>query len=84
MPTILQIMGWRLFFYANEGNEPIHVHGKSGDKACKYWIDEENFEIEEAHSYYMNNKDKMTVKKIIFQNFDYIVQEWGDFQKRIK
>jgi len=26
MPTILVIFGWRLFFYANEGKEPIHVH----------------------------------------------------------
>ncbi len=24
MPTILLLFGWRLFFYANEGNEPIH------------------------------------------------------------
>ncbi len=31
MPTILLIMGWRLFFYANEGNEPIHVHCRKGD-----------------------------------------------------
>ncbi len=26
MPTILMILGWRLFFYSNEGQEPIHVH----------------------------------------------------------
>jgi hypothetical protein len=31
MPTILLILGWRLFFYANEGNEPIHVHCRKGD-----------------------------------------------------
>ncbi|MCG6536745.1 MAG: DUF4160 domain-containing protein, partial [Syntrophales bacterium LBB04] len=30
MPTILLIMGWRLFFYANERNEPIHVHCRKG------------------------------------------------------
>lgn len=84
MPTILQIMGWRVFFYANESKEPIHVHCESGDKACKYWIDEENFEIEEAWSYNMSNKDKRTVKKILFENFDYIIQEWENFQKRKK
>ncbi len=26
MPTILFIYGWRLFFYSNEGTEPIHIH----------------------------------------------------------
>lgn len=28
MPTILFIYGWRIFFYSNEGNEPIHVQQK--------------------------------------------------------
>ena len=48
MPTILVLLGWRLFFYANEGNEPIHVHCRKGDVECKYWIDEEKFDIQEA------------------------------------
>jgi hypothetical protein len=39
MPTVLYIKGWRLFFYSNEGNEPIHIHGQKGDKECKYWLD---------------------------------------------
>ncbi len=49
MPTILMIRGWRVFFYANEGNEPIHVHCRKGDRECKYWLDLENYDIEEAH-----------------------------------
>ncbi|WKZ15419.1 MAG: DUF4160 domain-containing protein [Candidatus Jettenia caeni] len=84
MPTILQIMGWRVFFYANENKEPIHVHCENGDKACKYWIIEEDFEVEEAWSYNMNNKDKRTIRKILFENFDYVIQEWENFQKRKK
>ena len=28
MPTILLIKGWRFFFYADEGQEPIHVHAE--------------------------------------------------------
>jgi hypothetical protein len=35
MPTVLCVKGWRLFFYSNEGNEPIHIHGQKGDKECK-------------------------------------------------
>jgi len=31
MPTILLLAGWRLFFYSNEGNEPIHVHAEKGE-----------------------------------------------------
>ena len=82
MPTILLIMGWRFFFYANEGSEPIHVHCRKGEKECKYWLDIENFNLEEAYSYNLNNKDKRQVKKIIFEYFEYIENEWNKFQRR--
>lgn len=48
MPTILLILGWRVFFYSNEGDEPLHVHGQKGDMECKFWLKKETFEIEEA------------------------------------
>ena len=77
MPTVLYIKGWRLFFYSNEGNEPIHIHGQKGDKECKYWLDVDDYAIREAYTYNMNNKDIREVKKIILQNFDDIVQLWN-------
>lgn len=77
MPTVLYIKGWRLFFYSNEGNEPIHIHGQKGDKDCKYWLDVDDYAIREAYTYNMNNKDVREVKKIILQNFDDIVQAWN-------
>ncbi|MBK8448520.1 MAG: DUF4160 domain-containing protein [Saprospiraceae bacterium] len=51
MPTILLIFGWRIFFYSNEGNEPIHVHAQKGDIECKFWLNVDTFEIIEAFSY---------------------------------
>ncbi len=81
MPTILLVMGWRFFFYANEGNEPIHIHCRKGEKDCKYWLDCKKFNIEEAFSYNMNNKDRREVKKIIYEYFEFIEKEWKNFQK---
>ena len=82
MPTILMIRGWRFFFYANEGNEPIHVHCLKGDAEAKYWLDVAAFEAIEAHSYNMTPADKRIVRRIIFEHFDYIVAEWNEFQER--
>jgi hypothetical protein len=82
MPTILLIDGWKFFFYSNEGNEPIHIHCQNADKECKFWLDCENFNIAEAFSFNMNNKDKRVVKKIIFEYFELIEREWNKFQKR--
>lgn len=66
MPTILKILGWRLFFYSNENNEPIHIHCRKADMECKFWLDCEQFEIKEAFAYNMNNRDKREIRKITF------------------
>lgn len=76
MPTILIIFGWRLFFYSNESNEPIHIHAEKADMECKYWLNYEEYEITEAYSINMNNHSKREIKKIIYDHFDYIVTEW--------
>lgn len=81
MPTILFVMGWRFFFYANERNEPIHIHCQKGEKECKYWLNKDIFDIEEAYSYNMNNKDKRIVKKIVFEYFELIEEEWNKFRR---
>lgn len=81
MPTILLIDGWRFFFYANESNEPIHIHCQKSEKECKYWLDIDNFDVIEGYSFNMNNKDKRIVKKIIFEYFEVIERYWDDFQK---
>lgn len=83
MPTILFINGWRFFFYSNENDEPIHIHCQKADKECKYWLDRENFDIDEAYSYSMNNKDRRQVKKIIFEYFEYIEDQWDHFKKEV-
>ncbi len=82
MPTILYVMGWRFFFYSNEGNEPIHIHCKKAEMECKYWLDRENFTLDEAFSYNMSNKDKRIVKKVIFEYFEVIENEWDKFKEK--
>ncbi len=63
MPTVLFILGWRFYFFSNEINEPIHIHCKKAEKEIKYWLDLENFDVEESYSYNMGGKDKREVKK---------------------
>lgn len=81
MPTILLILGWRLYFYANEGNEPIHIHCRKSDMECKFWLDSDNSDIIEAFSYNMNSRDKREIIKIIYEYFEFIEAEWERFQK---
>ena len=82
MPTILMLSGWRLYFYANERNEPAHIHCRKGDMECKYWLDSGVFDIREAYSYGMSPRDKREIRKIIFDHFDYIMEKWEEFEEQ--
>jgi hypothetical protein len=76
MPTVLFIFGWRLFFYSNEGGEPMHVHAEKAGMECKYWLYADEVEIKEAFSFNMTPNAHREIKKIIYQHFDLIVDAW--------
>ena len=82
MPTILFIFGWRLFFYSNEGSEPIDVHAEKGDMECKYWLLTEEVEIKEEFAYNLTPATRKEIKKIIYQHFDLIVDAWHTHFKK--
>lgn len=82
MPTILLILGWRFYFYSNEGNEPVHVHVKKAEMEAKFWLKSDIFEIEEAYIHKMSPKDIREVRKLIFEHFDYIIEQWNLFQNK--
>jgi len=82
MPTILMILGWRFFFYANEGNEPPHIHCKKGEAEAKYWLDPDSFEAIEDHAYNVSPADRRAIRRIIFEHFDYILSQWYEFSEK--
>ena len=82
MPTVLLILGWRFYFFSNENNEPIHIHVSKAEMEGKFWLDENSFEIREEFSYNMSPHDKREVRKIIFEHFEYITEQWKQFQNR--
>lgn len=38
VPTIHREKGFAFYFYAEEGNEPPHVHADKGDGTAKFWL----------------------------------------------
>ena len=49
----------------------------------KFWIDVENFEIQEAFAYNFTSQTRREIKKIIYEHFDYIVSEWNKHFKTL-
>lgn len=81
MPTVLLLLGWRVFFYANEGSEPIHVHCRKGDMECKFWLDVTAYDIQECYAFNLSPKDRRQIRKIVFDHFDLIVEQWQQLQQ---
>ena len=44
MPTILRIGPYRFHFYSDESEEPPHIHIRSGDGDCKFWLNPVSFQ----------------------------------------
>jgi len=40
MPVILRHLGFKFFFYSNEGNprETAHIHVRSASREAKFWL----------------------------------------------
>ena len=75
MPTILMILGWRFFFYANEGNEPIHIHIEKADSYAKFWLDP----IRITFDFGFNSKQLREIESILTDNQVFIIEKWNEY-----
>jgi hypothetical protein len=39
MPTVLRAGTFRFHFYSNECDEPPHIHVRTPEGECKFWLD---------------------------------------------
>ena len=39
MPTVLMMGPYRFFFYASDGDEPVHIHVERDTNIAKFWLD---------------------------------------------
>jgi hypothetical protein len=38
VPTVLQVRGFRFFFFSNEADEPAHIHVERAGAYAKFWL----------------------------------------------
>ena len=81
MPTILIQDGFRLFFYSEERNEPIHIHVAYGGAIAKFWISPR---IILASNIGLKTQEIKKAKYIISVNLNLITEKWNEFDKKRK
>ncbi|RPI73246.1 MAG: DUF4160 domain-containing protein [Desulfobacteraceae bacterium] len=74
MPTVLNIKGFRFFFFTREGNEPVHIHIAKAQKYAKFWLEP----ITLAKNYGFISKELKEIRNIIEENQEVIKEKWDE------
>ncbi len=75
MPTVLRIGAYRFFFYANEGQEPAHIHVQADSKLAKFWLQPVNL----ASSIGFNAKELNQLLGLVREHETLFLGAWNDF-----
>jgi Paraquat-inducible protein B len=77
MPRVLDLDGFRFFFYSNEGDprEPLHIHVRKERNLAKFWIFPE---VALADSYGFSSKELNKIRRIIDNNKSRIEEAWNE------
>lgn len=81
MPSIFELYGYKVYFWSNENNEPIHVHvskGKPTDKSTKIWLTRSGGCILANNNSKIPVQDLKSVMEAISSNYFYIVARWKE------
>jgi hypothetical protein len=74
MPTLLQVEGFRFFFFSNERQEPPHVHVEKGDGEAKFWLTP----VSLAYSYGLTPAEQRRARELTFQHQAAFVERWNE------
>lgn len=82
MPSIFEICGYKIYFWSNENNEPIHVHvskGKPSPNSTKIWLTKSGGCIISNNNSKIPNNDLNILLDAIASNYFFIVSYWKKF-----
>lgn len=80
MPSLFMVFGYKIYFWTNEGNEPVHVHvskGRPSPSATKIWITRTGGTIS-VNSSRIPKKDLAKIEVFVQSNASKIVSAWNN------
>ena len=75
MPTVLRIGPFRFHFYSDEGSEPAHIHVRTPDGECKFWLDP----ILLARNRGLRPNTLRDVESLVHANHGYLKEKYDGF-----
>lgn len=82
MPSLFTVSGYKVYFWSNENNEPIHVHisqGKPSANGTKIWLTKDGGCILASNGSNISDKELNKLMEFISAQFFMICDEWKRF-----
>ncbi len=82
MPSIFELFGYKIYFWSNENNEPIHIHiskGKPTQNSTKVWLTKRGGCILANNNSRIPNKDLNNLLEAVTSNYFFIISQWKKF-----
>lgn len=78
MPTVLRVGSYRFHFYSEESHEPAHIHVRSPDGECKFWLEP----IGLAGNRGMAAQNLREIERLTFEHRELLVEKFHEFHNR--
>ena len=75
MPTVLRINGYQFYFYAEEGDEPPHIHVAKAGSDAKFWLSPVRLSVNHGFKAH----DLKEIAEIAEENEAHILEKWNEF-----
>ena len=78
MPTVLRVGRFRFHFYSDESREPAHIHVRSPQGECRFWLEP----IVLSHNRGMGAHDLREIERLVFEYRDLLTQKYHEYHNR--
>ena len=81
MPSLFESYGYKIFFWSNENNEPIHIHiakGTISSNSTKVWLTKAGSCILSNNNSRIPENDLNKLLDIISKHYFFIVAKWKE------
>ena len=74
----MRIGSYRFHFYSDEGSEPPHIHVRTPDGECKFWLEP----VSLASVRGVRSHEVREIERLVFEHKTTLVAAYNEFQRR--
>jgi Domain of unknown function (DUF4160) len=77
MRTVLRIGKYRFHFYSDERNEPAHIHVRTSDGECNFWLDP----ITLAKSRGLGAHEVRAIERLVYEHQELLKEKYNEYHR---